>query len=350
MLSLNVTPELSHNHGTFSIVIGFIYQLYHILCCVHTKGSAAVLVKSLLTLAMVFIGKIDPEIRAYIKYNKDACVKDLMKETNVSRAQIYRIRKEPLRLKAMSGRLKRSGGRPEKLSIRDKRALLREIKVLRRDDGNWTVKRLMEQVNVQHVSVRTVTRFLHANGYRYLQARKKGLVNEADKKKRVTFAKKMMKEYDEDVWTKDIAFYLDGVSFVYKKNPKDQATAPTGKIWRKANEGLNSGCTSKGKKCGTGGKTVKLIVAISHRKGVLCCERYEKMDGPFFASFVEKHFSKLMKASRKRTRMWVQDGDLCQNSAIVRKVISSLNCPLLKIPPRSPDLNPIAREYISLGS
>lgn len=247
MLSLNVTPELSHNHGTFSIVIGFIYQLYHILCCVHTKGSAAVLVKSLLTLAMVFIGKIDPEIRAYIKYNKDACVKDLMKETNVSRAQIYRIRKEPLRLKAMSGRLKRSGGRPEKLSIRDKRALLREIKVLRRDDGNWTVKRLMEQVNVQHVSVRTVTRFLHANGYRYLQARKKGLVNEADKKKRVTFAKKMMKEYDEDVWTKDIAFYLDGVSFVYKKNPKDQATAPTGKIWRKANEGLNSGCTSKGK-------------------------------------------------------------------------------------------------------
>ena len=110
-------------------------------------------------------------------------MKDLMKATNVSRAQIYRIRKEPLRLKAMSGRLKRSGGRPEKLSICDKRALLREIKVLRRDDGNWTVKRLMEQVNVQHVSIRTVTRFLHTNGYRYLQARKKGLVNEVDKKK-----------------------------------------------------------------------------------------------------------------------------------------------------------------------
>ena len=114
---------------------------------------------------------------------------------------------------------------------------------MRQDDGNWTVKRLMEQVNVQHVSVRTVTRYLHANGYRYLQARKKGLVSEADKKKRVRFAKKIMKEYDEDFWTKDIAFYLDDVSFVYKKNPKDQATAPTGKIWRKANEGLKSGWT-----------------------------------------------------------------------------------------------------------
>ena len=48
-----------------------------------------------------------------------------------------------------------------------------------------------------------------------------------------------MKEYDDDLWMNDIA--------------------PTGKIWKKANKGLKSGCTSKGKKCGTGGKTVKLI-------------------------------------------------------------------------------------------
>ena len=92
-------------------------------------------------------------------------------------------------------------------------------------------------------------------------------------------------------------------------------------------------------------KTAKLIVAISHRKGVICCERYEKMDGPFFASFVEKHFRKLMKKSRKRTRMWIQDDDPCQNSAAVRKVISLLNRPLLKIPPRCPDLSPIENVF-----
>ena len=53
-------------------------------------------VGSLLTLAMVFIKKIDPETHAYIKYSKNVCVKDLMKKTNVSHVQIYRIRKEPL--------------------------------------------------------------------------------------------------------------------------------------------------------------------------------------------------------------------------------------------------------------
>ena len=48
----------------------------------------------------------------------------------------------------------------------------------------------------------------------------------------------MIKEYPEDVWTKHIAFYFDGVSFVYKRHPKDQALAPRGRVWRRANEGL----------------------------------------------------------------------------------------------------------------
>ena len=197
----------------------------------------------------------------------------------------------------------------------------------------------MESVNVLHVSVRTVTRFLRASGYKYVQARKKGLVSVKDKSKRVKFARKMIKEYDINVWTKDVAFYLDG--FTYKKNPKDQAVAPTGRVWRKANEGLIAGCTAKGKKCGTGGKTVKLIFAISYGKGVICCEYYEKMEGTLFASFAKSKFKKLMTKSGKRSQLWVQDGDPSQNSAAVKRVISSLKCPLLAIPPRSPDLNPI---------
>ena len=33
----------------------------------------------------------------------------------------------------------------------------------------------------------------------------------------------MKREHTEDFWTKEIAFYLDGVSFVHKYNPADQA-------------------------------------------------------------------------------------------------------------------------------
>ena len=66
-----------------------------------------------------------------------------------------------------------------------------------------------------------------------------------------------------------MAFYLDAVSFTYKRNPLDQARAPKSQIGRKRGEGLTTGCLAKGKKEGTGGKYVRPIVAISYCKGVI---------------------------------------------------------------------------------
>ena len=67
------------------------------------------------------------------------------------------------------------------------------------------------------------------------------------------------------------------------RNPLDQARAPKSRIYRKKSEGLTRECTSKGRKEGTGGKYVKLNVAISHGHGVIVCDPYEKMCGQYFA-------------------------------------------------------------------
>jgi hypothetical protein len=75
-------------------------------------------------------------------------------------------------------------------------------------------------------------------------------------KKRRTFARRMQNEYSDDVWTQ----------------PLDQALAPKGRVWRKRSEGLTPGCTAKGQKTGTGGRVVKLMVAISYDKGVVICK------------------------------------------------------------------------------
>ena len=40
-------------------------------------------------------------------------------------------------------------------------------------------------------------------------------------------------------------FYLDAKHFTHKTNPMDQAKAPKSLVWRKKNEGLIKGCTSK---------------------------------------------------------------------------------------------------------
>ena len=66
---------------------------------------------------------------------------------------------------------------------------------------------------------------------------------------------------------KEIAFYFDGTSIAYKRNPFDQAIAPQGRVWRKKSEGLAHGYITKGRKEGTGGKVLRLIVAISYDKG-----------------------------------------------------------------------------------
>ena len=286
-----------------------------------------------------------PETRAYIKHKQNTDIKKLICETGVSRSTIYRIWKKPVVKLQVNKSRKGIGGRPEKMSTRAKRRLKRTIKILRTQDANWTVKRLMARSDVTDVSRRTVSRFLNQSGYSYLQARKKGLLSDKDKKIRQKFAKSILKDHTEDIWTKKVAFYLDGVGFVYKRNPRDQALAPTGRVWRTKQEGLISGCTAKGRACGTGGKYVKLIVAISHDKGVVCCQRYDKMNGEFFNKFLLENFETMVAAAGKNSRCWIQDGDPSQNSALALKAMRELQSELLSIPPRSPDINPIENVF-----
>ena len=63
-------------------------------------------------------------------------------------------------------------------------------------------------------------------------------------------------------------------------------------------------------KTGTGGRMVKLMVAISFDKGVVICKTYEKLDGCYFASFIDENFESMFSvADKSALRLWVQDGD-----------------------------------------
>ena len=103
-----------------------------------------------------------------------------------------------------------------------------------------------------------------------------------DLKKRLDFAKYYKNNYPANFWTDHVSFYLDGTGFAYKTNPLDQAKAPKGRTWRKKSEGLKLGCTGKGRKEGTGGRVLKLMVAISYDKGIVVCEPCKKCVGHIF--------------------------------------------------------------------
>ena len=89
----------------------------------------------------------------------------------------------------------------------------------------------------------------------------------SDRIKRLVFARECKKilQNEPEFFYKVIAFYLHGVSFVYKSRPVGQAFATRGKVWRKRAQGLK--ITAKGSKNLAGGKRLHLLVAIAAQPG-----------------------------------------------------------------------------------
>jgi transposase len=86
------------------------------------------------------------------------------------------------------------------------------------------------------------------------------------------------------------------------------------------------------------------VVAIAHGKGVILAKPYEKMNGKFFANFIKNNFNICYaKAGPKHDgkRLFVMDNDPSQSSKAAMNALRSVESELLKIPARSPDLNPI---------
>ena len=77
----------------------------------------------------------------------------------------------------------------------------------------------------------------------------------------------------------------------------DQAKAPKSLVWRKKNEGLIKGCTSKGNKTGHSGTMASFFVAISLGKVICYCKHYEQLSGKLFAEFIENKFIEIFKSS-----------------------------------------------------
>ena len=64
---------------------------------------------------------------------------------------------------------------------------MRGIKRLRIEEGIFSSERLMQQCSLSEgdVSNRTIRRYLNRNGFKFLQARKKGLLSKKDKRQAV---------------------------------------------------------------------------------------------------------------------------------------------------------------------
>lgn len=293
--------------------------------------------------------RINTKLSIYLKYlhkEGNIGIRELWRRyPSFSLATIQRHATADINLTMDNGSKKQGNkrGRKKMVDARGERSLLRALRNNRENGIAFTSKRLQVESGLTYTSNRTVRRTLNKFGYKHLQARRKGLMSRDDLKKRKKFARNMTKNYDNELfWKNELSFYLDGTSWVFKTNPFDQASTCQAKVWRKESEGLNFGCTSKGKKAGYGGKTIHFFVSISYTKGVISCEQYEKLTGEYFAGFVKKQFRRIFKKSNNPNgNLFLQDGDPRQNSKVVQKELTKIGVNCFPIPPRSPDINPI---------
>ena len=80
---------------------------------------------------------------------------------------------------------------------------------------------------------------------------------------------------------------------------------------------------------------------------VILAEPYNRMSGSFFGDFVRSRLPRAFSDARMKSpqsrmkRLFVMDNDRCQNSKIAMAALEDIGANTLKIPPRSPGLNPI---------
>ena len=75
---------------------------------------------------------------------------------------------------------------------------------------------------------------------------------------------------------------------------------------------------------------------------------YEKLNGKFFADFIKEHFNISFACAGPKSgghRLFVMDNDPSQNSRPARAALAQVECELVSIPARSPDLNPIENTF-----
>ena len=298
---------------------------------------------------MVYTSSISAEQRArvwFLKENTGLSLREIARKCDISKSSVARIWHRSRNQRSQVDKVCRRSGRPRKISDRDGRALIRGLQRLRLRDRDVTVKTVVKEsgCSFQQAHRRTFSRFLNEKGYGYLIARRKGILSEKDRRIRLQYARKMRRELSGNAhfFKHDIAFYLDGVSFVHKQNPVQAAAGTKSRIWRKKNEGLQF--TAKGSKDLAGGRRLHLIVVIAYGKGVVLKEVYEKMDGQFFAQFIRTHFNiAFARAGPKRhgKRLFIMDNDPSQRSKVAKRALRDIEAELHEIPPRSPDINVI---------
>ena len=213
-------------------------------------------------------------------------------------------------------------GRPRKLGDRGRRILLRAVGKMRNLTVNFSVRQLAKECDLlSSVSLSTLYREMKRGGLQWGSLRRKGILSVQDRKRRLVWCHKH-KHLPASFW-EEVGLYLDCVSFVHKTRPQEAGCVTRSKAWLKKAEKLS--VTASGHhEFESKSKVLRLVVAVSHRMGLVVCEPYESMSGAFFAKFCRRVLPAALQHAAKPWTI-LQDNDPSQSSAVALRALQRIN-------------------------
>ena len=219
----------------------------------------------------------------------------------------------------------RKCGRPRKTTTRENRLICREVK-----SNSATSSRQIKESLSLDVSSRTIRRRLNEEGIHSYFAKKKPLISERNRRKRLAFAKKHITKpssfWDTVVWTDESKFEL-----VSNKRRK--------RVWYKSSERLKKQNIQSTVKFGGGSC---MTWGCFSAKGVGNLVKIEgRVTGASYVNILQNNLSDSVSKMSLEAFVFQQDNDPKHTSRIAQQYFTENNIDKMEWPPQSPDLNPI---------
>ena len=148
----------------------------------------------------------------FLRRKENLTFRSIAQECGISKSAAFRVCKfstlQRNTSRVQGGVMKRNPGRPRKVDERSVGVLILNLKNSRKINANVTVNSIVRNSGLSvFASRRTFSWVLNEEGYKFCQARKKGLATEKDRRLRRKYARNM-KHHGVSFWTEELSFWM----------------------------------------------------------------------------------------------------------------------------------------------